>query len=326
MGEQSEGSFFTESPVRVDQRMNRSQKEALLELLAHAFESDEQIGGLVYLDIQKIFYHLQERLQDDNEIKDLLPYYWYLDGTVSDTVQQTVDYGLETGALDEDPTTRTGSGVWYQSTQDYAPEAESISAEDMETAKLEIERVLDEDYEVTENHEEKIEDIYEEAPYDFQRCFKLNVLFAVDQFASGRPLYLGIENLASEIRAAEAYLPLDPAFEEFNTVFSRYVNTSNRYFELVDNDTRVFAERFKQLSESIWQLFCDQLRLQAHDPYYQSKVDEWEKQYERSRQLLANDLIEFRRLLDTEFEEERETQRVPEESSWGKMAADYLDG
>lgn len=305
--------------------MEPEERDVLLELLSHVFESDEDVDGLVYLDIQKIFYHLRERLDEDNAVSELLPYYWYIDGTVSDTVQEAVNHGLETGALESKPTARTGAGEWFEPSDGHEPSIDGFELDDLETAKQEIERTLEEDYDVFSNHEEKIEEIYEEAPYDFQRYFKLNILFAVEQFASGRPLYLGTENLASEISTAEAYLPLVPEFEEFNTIFSRYVNTAIRYLDTVSNDHRVFADRFKHLSEGVWRLYCQQLRLLEHDPFYDPMVGKWEAEYERTKQLVANDLVEFRQLLDAEFEQEEQTARVPENSSWGKIAADYLE-
>lgn len=305
--------------------MRPEERDALLELLSHVFESDEEIDGLVYLDIQKIFYHLRERLDEDNAVKELLPYYWYIDGTVSDTVQEAVNHGLESGALDSEPTARTGAGEWYEPSDEYEPSIEGFDSDDLETAKQEVERTLEEDYDVFSSHEEKIEEIYEDAPYDFQRYFKLNILFAVEQFADGRPLYLGTENLASGISTAEAYLPIVPEFEEFNTIFSRYVNTAKRYLDTVNTENRVLADRFKQLTEGIWRLYCQQLRLLEHDPFYDSKVEEWEAKYERARQLVANDLVEFRQLLDSEFEQEGRAARIPEDSSWGKIAADYLE-
>jgi len=304
--------------------MNSEEREALLEVLAHVFESDEEIHGLVYLDIQKIFFHLRERLDDDNAIKNLLPYYWYIDGTVSDTVQETVDYGLEVGALETEPTARTGSGDWYEPTGEYIPSGDSLDHDDMETAKEEVKNVLEDDYDVFSNHDEKIEDIYEDAPYDFQRFFKFKVIFELDRFANSRPLFLGPDGLKSQVTTAEAYLPLDAEFEEFNTVFSRYVNTAKRYFDLVSDEDRKLADKFKQLSESIWRLYCQQLRLLEHDEYYESYLERWENDYERTRALVTNDLVEFRRLLTVEFEEEEDISRVPEDSTWGKIAADYI--
>lgn len=306
-------------------QMKPEEQGALLELLSYIFESDEGIDGLVYLDIQKIFYHLADRLEDDNEIKELLPYYWYIDGTVSDTVQAAVNHGIGTDTFDSGPTANTGAGQWYRLSDAYSASLDSIDSGDLEAAKQEIDLVLDEDYDVFSSHEEKIEGIYEEAPYEFQRYFKLHILFSIEQLAAGRPLHLGTDNLASEISTAEAYLPLDPEFDEFNELFSRYVNTSKRYLTLVGEDSPALADRFKQLSESVWRLFCQQLRLLEHDPFYEQKVDNWKEEQKRVRMVVANDLVEFRRLLDVAFDEEIETRRVSEESSWGKIAAEYLD-
>ena len=305
--------------------MRTEERDALLELLTYVFESNEDIDGLVYLDIQKIFYHLRERLDDDNAVNDLLPYYWYIDGTVSDTVQEAVNHGLESGVLSTSPTARTGSGEWYEPAGEYTPSADDFHREDIEIAKQEIDNVLTEDYDVFSSHDEKIEDIYQDAPYEFQRHFKFKIIFELQRFADGRPMILGTEGLKSQVTTAEAFLPLAPEFEDFNTIFSRYVNTANRYLDLVSDENRTLADRFKQLSESIWRLYCQQLRLLEHDPYYETSLDDWQEKYERTRTLVANDLAEFRRLLDVEFEEDETVQRVAEESTWGKIVADYLD-
>lgn len=305
--------------------MDADAKEVLLELLSHAFESSDDVDGLVYLDIQKIFYHLHHELDEDNAVFELLPYYWYIDGPVSDTVQQAVNLGLENRTLDAGPTAATGTGQWHTLATEFRATSNTIESQDMDAANQDLERVLDE-YNVYGGHEEKIEGIYDDAPYAFQRYFKLHVLFTIEDFASGRPLHLGTDNLASDISTAEAYLPLDPVFEEFNELFSRFVNTAQRYFEHVDDESRELGDRFKQLSEGVWRLFCQQLRLVEHDPYYDDQADDWRDEYARTRQLVAADLVEFRRLLDEQFESEGEADRVPEHSSWGQIAAEYLDG
>jgi hypothetical protein len=304
--------------------MRLEEKEALLELLTHVFESDDRIQGLVYLDIQKIFYHLRGRLSDENSVTDLLPYYWYIDGTVSDTVQEAVNHGLTADAFETEPTARTGSGEWFEPTGEYTPSADDFDRDDIEVAKREIENVLAEDYDVFADHAEKIEDIYEDAPYEFQRFFKFKILFELERFANGRPMFLGTDGLESQVTTAEAYLPLDSEFDEFNAIFSRYVNTAKRYLGSVSDEDRTLADRFKQLSESVWRLYCQQLRLLEHDRYYDSETDEWEEEYERTKSLVANDLVEFRRLLDIEFEEGDDVTRVPEDSTWGRITADYI--
>lgn len=309
--------------------MDKQGKEALLEVLSHVFESEEGVEGLVYLDIQKIFYHLRERLDEDNDIKDLLQYYWYIDGKVSDTVKQAVDHGAESEILDVQPT-RGGGGEWYVISGKFSPPADSAGYEkidraDIETSKEEVEKVLKEDYNLFSKHDEKIDGMYENAPYDFQRHFKLNVLFSINRFADGKRPLLGLDNLKSDISMAEAYLPLSEGFEGFNEIFSRYVNVAERYLEAMSESDRMLSGRFEQLSENVWRLFCQKLRLLEHDSYYESKLEDWEEEYERTKTFVANDIIEFRRMLDSELGDEKEMTKAPEDSTWGKIAADYLD-
>lgn len=305
--------------------MDADEKETLLGLLVHIFESDERIEGLVYLDIQKIFWHLRNRLDDDNAVKELLPYYWYIDGIVSDPVQEAVNFGLESGELSARSTFDTETGTWYerQSDEHFEPTPEELNG-DFEAAKREIERVLEEDYDVTDDYEEKLEVVYEEAPYEFQDYFKFEVLRELELFANNRPWAYSPEELHGRISTAEAYLPLEPEFEEFNTIFSRYVNVARRYFDSVDDEDREFADRFKQLSDNVWRLYCQQLRILEHDPYYETNIDDWKDEYRRTKSLLTTDLVEFRRLIDHEFEGEEDVDRAPEDSTWGKIASDYL--
>jgi hypothetical protein len=306
--------------------MDTSEHDELLGLLVHVFETQDRIDGLVYLDIQKIFYHLRERLEDDdNETKRLLPYYWYIDGPVSDTVQSTVNRGRITGILQSKPTAKTGAGEWFELNEDHDGLEPSVSSDAFEVARTEIENVLEEDYEVFSSHEEKIEEIYDDAPYDFQPYFKFDVLFELERFADGFPWALSPEELSSQISTAEAYLPLELEFEEFNTLFSRYVNTAKRYFDFVSDEDRQFADRFKQLSESVWRVYCQQLRILEHDQYYDSHTDAWETKYDREKKLVANDIVEFRRLLDSEMEGGAERSRIPEDNTWGRIVSDYLD-
>lgn len=305
--------------------METSEHDKLLGLLVHVFETQDSINGLVYLDIQKIFYHLRERLDDDNEIKRLLPYYWYIDGPVSDTVQSAVNRGRSTRLLKSEPTAKTGAGEWFELDNEYDSSDLSVDSDDLEVAKSEIENVLEEDYDVFSSHEEKIEDIYNDAPYDFQQYFKFDILFELERFTDGFPWALSTDRLKSQISTAEAYLPLKPEFEEFNTLFSRYVNTAKQYFDFVSEENRQFADRFKQLSENVWRVYCQQLRLLEHDQYYDSHTGEWEAEYDRAKKLMADDIAEFRNLLDSEIKDEVEHSRIPEDSTWGRIVTDYLD-
>jgi hypothetical protein len=304
--------------------MSNEGSEALLGLLSRVFEVDEDIDGLVYLDIQKIFYYLRERLDEDNEVRELLPYYWYIDGVVSDTVQGTVNLGRESGVLATEATYGTGNGEWFERREEYTPSSLQVDREDYRDAEEALEVVLEEDYNVFSGYEEKLDDIYSRAPYDFQSYYKFEVLAEIGLFAQGKPWAYPPEKLQSLVSTAEAYLPLTTAFEDFNSVFSRYVNVSKQYFEAVDEEERALADRFNQLSENIWRLYCQRLRIEEHDPYYESKLELWEERYDRTEKLVISDIREFRQLVETEFETNTTSHKSSEDSAWGKIAYDYV--
>jgi hypothetical protein len=117
----------------------------LLNVLSHAYDEagNDDDTFLIYLDLQKIVYYLQRRLDTDNSINESLPYYWYFDGPVSDVVQQTVYLGEEIGYLRKESTPNGGHSFWLR-TDDDVIETETfsrstvVSDADLEKARQEI--------------------------------------------------------------------------------------------------------------------------------------------------------------------------------------------
>lgn len=305
--------------------MTPERSRDLLTVLKHVYEKDG-VEGLVYLDIQKIFFHLRERLDEDNEFRDSLNYYWYVDGPNSDDVQVIVNHGKEMGVLSAEPTQRTSQGEWISLEDSTALPDEESYPDDLQEAVDAIEKVVEEDYEIFTDKKSKIDPIYERAPYEFQRYFKFDLRPEVQKFAEGKPWAYGPEELQNIIMTGEAYLPLDPAFSEFNDYYSRYQNLALRYLKTVDpNDVDpILSDRLLTLTDGIWKLFCQQLRIREHDEAYDEDLEEWEERYELHKSYASEDLDSFENRLDVLMEAYPGADKVSPDSGWAEIASDFI--
>jgi hypothetical protein len=305
--------------------MTPERSRDLLTVLRHVYDI-KGLDGLVYLDIQKIFFHLRERLEEDNELRDSLNYYWYVDGPNSDDVQEVVNYGKETGVLTAEPTHSTGQGEWI-SLEDATPLPEEESyPEDLREAVAAVEKVVKEEYDIFTDKGSKIDPIYERAPYDFQRYFKFELRPEVQKFAEGKAWAYGPDELQDIIPTGEAYLPFDPAFSEFIDYYSRYQNLTLRYLKTVhpDDADPVLSDRLLTVTDGIWKLFCQQLRIQAHDGTYENELAEWKERYELHKSYVSEDLDGFENRLDVLLETSADANRASPDSGWAEIVSDFV--
>jgi hypothetical protein len=303
--------------------LDEQEKRDLLRILSHAF-AQKNLDGLVFLDIQKIFYYLRERLDDSNSIKESLPYYWYVDGCMSDTVKEAVDYGAGNQILIDSPTKRTQDGTWYQ------PENDNYNdnrvSDDLEDAFEKVELVLDEDYNVFDNYESKIKQVYQEAPLEFQGYFKTELLWAAEDTADEGLSASQARDISSKVMLAESYLPLDRRYSRFNDVYSRYSTISQKYLDKTDGEHSGLSRIFSSLTEDIWKLFCKQLRICEHDPYYDDSIPNWQSEYDEMEERVTDLLSSFDKMVNAEFENSDVPDRVNESNGWGPVAKSYLSG
>lgn len=304
--------------------MNKEDKERLLIILVSLL-GRPSLDGAPFLDIEKVFYHLRDRLGEDNEIRELLPYYWYIDGYMSDTVSEAVTYGTEIGVLDTRPTTATGTGIWYSLDEPSSLDLEDTNG-DLEEAEGAIDDVLEEDYNLFDDYESKIKQIYSDTPYEFQQYFKTEVLLGIESWKRGGLMNPTKDELSSKIVVAESYLPIEGEFLEFNEVFDSYVNISTRYLRNVKEDDKLLVDTFETVSNDVWELFCHKLRIAAHDDYYDNKVDEWDSIFRENKRIVEGELVLFRNMVDKVFSEpDAEDGRVAESNTWANVAASYIE-
>lgn len=108
--------------------------------------------------------------------------------------------------------------------------------------------------------------------------------------------------ILNKIIVSEAYLPLDDRYNEFNKLYSRYVNISKRYLSRKD---RNYDEEFKKVIDSIIECFK-----RIKNDSRSSGIDNIEEQ-----------MIVF----EKSFERKVEPEKPNETSTWGKIARSYIN-
>jgi hypothetical protein len=298
--------------------------ENIITVLKRVYEVEGEGTHLSFLDIQKILYHLRQRLDDDNALAQSLPYYWYFDGPVSDVVKQTVDKACTEDILEADRSQGTNNeryklvtdgGVATQSssTLEIGDTSDIEVSDDLSTALSVVETVLDEDYNIRNSYVDKVEPVYQDAPYEFQRYCKFEILEEVQMFVHNRPWAIQPSALYSVISKGEMWLPLDSEFTEFNDLYSTYVSLSRRYLESVDSKQKSGNIRFGDLTESMWETFCYQLRLIVHDDYYDNpdNLESWKDDFQQKRDQFADQLNRFKLFINNKMKTGKDEEPTP---------------
>jgi hypothetical protein len=228
-------------------------------------------------------------------------------------------------------TTATGGQVYTPGSAD--PPAVDRD-EDVVAAERAVEAVVAE-YDVFGELDERLrEEIYVDAPYEFQRYYKFELLPAVKAFAR-EPYYLTHtpEEIQFRLARVEGKAPTDEGFAEWRRRLSRFVTLAETYLETVDESEKPMAETFERLAEDVWELFAKQLRIEEHDAAYADDVDGWKLEYDNSQQSLDDSLRRFEATLEEQFDlydapdgRDEQSVRASEESGWGTVADSLLEG
>lgn len=305
--------------------MDDIESDSITYLVDYLFQQLPDDAELKYIDAQKIFYLVKKRLDSENQIARSLPIYWYVHGPMSKSVSYATASAKNEGIING-MTTSTGGQVFKAGTND-PPEVERNS--DLIAAENAIENVL-EDYDIFTSLDERLEEeIYVDAPFEFQTYYKFDVLPKIEEFS--HEFFIQTEppeEIAFRLARAEAKFPGESSFDECQERFSRFVTIAETYLENVDEVEKELAEVFYDLAASAWFLFAKKLRIVRHDEAYDDNVDGWVANYRNFRYSFDTDLHSFEELVNERYKLEgrRTTSRVPEDVAWGRVGTALLSG
>lgn len=299
----------------------RNGESPLQRLLVDIVSESPDDAYIVTMDFHKIIYLLSQKLPEDHSLQKYMPFYWYKHGPLSEAVSQ------ELNVLQEEEILR--SEEKKQGTK-FVKEENSISscekAPELEKARRLLQQIVEE-YDFHKSRKEVLrEEIYPNAPYEFQPYYKYKVLPAITKIQGGlskflsHPEYKGVLSVLSK---AEAKLPLKKEFRSFNALFSRFVSLTTQSLKHVQKKhISTVHEYLAEIGEPIYDVFCKKLRTVAYDPPYQEQVKHWEKRYHSEFTCVQRKLGDFESFVANHLEKSfiDSVSRLPPNSAWGVVA------
>jgi|GEM_PF-1655010 len=301
---------------------------AIKELIKHIVEKTVETEDVDYvgkMDFHKILYLLKDRLDESNQLYNLLPFHWYKHGPYSQVATHAVKELEDDSVISS---TDEGEGEGYTIGDNEFKFSEENK--DLREAKEELIIILDE-FNFLEKRDRLLnEEIYPDAPYDFQRHFRFECVPSFEKFKDNYSSYsarTAHSLFKRKMTMAEAMLPLENEFEDFNRVFSRLVTLTDRYFEGIEELKKEDAEQLEDLTSKAWDLFAKKLRIHTSDDMSNRFQEQWIKDYKEEKKEFESRLKHFESEVLKKLGKKGlpEFNKPSEDSGWGIIAKELLE-
>jgi hypothetical protein len=240
--------------------------------------------------LQKILFRLQRSFPQDDAIHEILPYYWYRYGPFSPNVADAIEVMHNEGVLELTKYRKYRlQGVnwarngdlerrWLNSLKSILKGFNSYQSDDF------------------------FEMIYKEAPSKFQHLFVYRFLTPFKIYLEHKKdaqvtfFDLAEEQLEESAYESEREIPRIPLFEEYKTLFASFVTDLAIVLDSSKKRTNIkMLEETKKVADIAWATFVDGIRIQkeAHDPYFDKSVSDWQVKFNESLSTLSSVLDEY---------------------------------
>lgn len=227
--------------------------------------------------ILKTLFLARENLPDENSVKPLLAYYWYLEGPYSETIYANLDKMVSAGRVDAD---KTSNWETYRLVPEYALKQVAPHSDDVKEASIEIGRVADDFASV----DDAVRRAYEAAPFKWYTTYNLEFKPKFERHCrdvlAGRNSKYADRDILEWLDDAVLDYPTVPEFVGHRMIFMDFAKMLNAFLRWDSYHTRKDVLGMLQvLCGDIWEVFAYGVRVYHHDPYYDSHVDRWRAKY-----------------------------------------------
>ena len=220
----------------------------------------------------KMIFLLFRQLQEDNvDIK--LPYYWYLQGSLIEEQQFETD---------------VGNPRQYYITSDHSSRRmmsvpkTSISSDEKRIVDQNIQNLV-QNYKQTNGYFKKgyldllLNDVYDKAPYEFQRTFNRKFIPFLNSFKNpaNRKVPVSLSFTDENLETIEAFLDSSLRVfpdDDMERIYDTYLEWDDTVRIAVEYDqNRIFS-----LTDSVWKMFCKNLRIIKNENIPDELVQQWD--------------------------------------------------
>lgn len=284
--------------------------------------------------LMKLLYNLKKSLPTDDPIQEIIPYYWYYHGPMSEPVSSGFDFLYGIGAI--------------KKRRRFVLVNEDFAYESLQAYVIDAVKSLLKGFNSWDNPKKYYQRIYEDnAPFEFSRPFRFLFFdkleaytktmkngqttlekFAVSKQNNASRRILGLKKALYE---SELNIPNIADFDEFNKLYSSFVGDAALVFDYLQIETNNFLlERMCDVAKTVCKTFAKGARIQeiAHDPPYDKDVPRWRKDFKKSLKELESILDDFTMtvLREVRFYEEPPPQNEKQRDILSAVVGSFFAG
>ena len=256
--------------------------------------------------IHKILFKFKMAIENRYPtLSDSLQYYWYKHGPYFEDVASVMNNLRSEGILSAEPIKHP-----YKKGFIYSLNAVKLGFQKSTLSPVELDdlRKVILSVDELEGGEFNKELYANYGPYKFQSLYKQTYLELFNELHfKERPFNkTDISKLKNILIDCEAELIPDPLFEEFNDLFASYCTIAYRIFNYYrgKGSNPYYFDKMEYVTNMIWDVFADGLRILAHTPRFGSRVDEWKAIFKKDLLSLKESLRTFIFNVDDNFDKE----------------------
>ncbi|MCY4490295.1 MAG: hypothetical protein OXC46_02395, partial [Thaumarchaeota archaeon] len=266
----------------------------MIRLIFDNFRTKKSQHKIPKKTIHKILFNVGKSLPEDNPVKSTIPFYWYLDGPFSETIDHTIRQ------MKKEKIILLNDGKYELYTYN---------------TNLQHKRFFDHQ----ENNFDKIRnvissnvsgiggfsnlylvrDVYDDSPILFYPNYKAQFLTHFESYCKYRTTnnldnHITEESLILELGRSVLSIPLTPTFSDFKILFLKFEDVIKKTFEYKNKKNSKYAIALKNLngySKEIWVTFAHGARILKHDSYYQDQIAKWEYEFLRKTETLNESMF-----------------------------------
>jgi hypothetical protein len=262
--------------------------------------------------LMKLLYNLKKSLPSDDPIHEIIPYYWYYHGPMSEPVSHGVEFLYGIGALKKKRRFVFVDG--------------NINYESLPVYIIKAVKSLLNGFNSWDNPKKYYDQIYiDDAPFEFSRPYRCLFLDKLEKYVekmkNGQTTlgtFLDSTQTGTSRRViafkktlyqCELKIPNIADFDEFGRLYSSFVGDAALVFDYLQSETNhLLLERTYDVAKIVCKTFAKGGRIQdtAHDPPYEKDVPRWRKDFAQNMKELELALDNFNMtvLREVRFDEE----------------------
>ncbi len=259
----------------------------LKELIAKVFRSynlNKNHNKISKKTIQKILYKVNRKLPIQSELKNTIPYYWYLAGPYSERVDQVIQIMKSEQILIPD------NGIYelYKFNSDLLHKrfTDNINS-DLHNAREIISQEINEMTGFGNLH--LVKELYDDAPLLFYPSYKTQFLVYFESFCNyfleenntSKNLF-GEHELLESLQKTKISLSNHSIFDSFNKLYQNFIVIVTHvlsYNKKTNSDFISVLPSLKNIANKIWTTYAYGARIVEHDKFYDSRIPKWENMF-----------------------------------------------